>query len=254
MEGLNINPIVPTVFMAHEIGAIVNGTATLPCSLCRKVIETHPDAELIYDDHFHGSNFGSCKRKIYLTMINGRQTGLNRASFLTMGHYFEKEMLSNLKAGLSEKYSLIPLENKSEVITDILEFKLVTHCDAYLTDRINNKVYIVECKAIKNKYFVEMKKTKQLRDEWYGQGQSYLFNHQDADGLIFLVKNRDTSELMFPFLIDRDNKFIAKRISTLNEVWMRINQHIGMPDREHTSKKDFECTFCPFKLECWNVE
>lgn len=251
---MEINPIVATVFMAHEIGAIAVGTNSMPCSLCRKVIETSPDAELVFDDHFHGSNFKWCKRKLYWTMVRGRQSGLNRASFLTMGHYFEKEMLANLQAGLNENYKLHILENKSERITEILGFKLVTHCDAYLFDKVNSKVYIVECKAIKNKYFAEMKKSKQLREEWVGQGQSYLFVDQDADGLIFLIKNRDTSELLFPFFIERDNKFCADRINALHEVWQRIQFSKGMPDREHTNKKDFECQFCPFKLECWQGE
>lgn len=248
---INVNPIVATIYQAHEVGAIAVGTNSMPCSLCRKVIETHPDAELIYDDHFHGSNFGICKRKLYLTMVNGRQSGLNRASFLTMGHAFEKEMLGNVKAGLYPNYELKIFENRTEVITEILGFKLVTHCDAYLIDKVNNKVYIVECKAIKNKYFLEMKKSKELRQEWIGQGQSYLFADQDADGLIFLIMNRDTSELLFPFFIERDNNFTSKRLMALAEVHQRIQMVQGMPNREHTNKKDFECTFCPFKLECW---
>ena len=249
---MEINPIVATVFAAHEIGAIAIGANSIPCSLCRKVIATHPDAELVYDNHFHGSNFKWCKRKLYLTMVNGRQTGLNRASFLTMGHYFEREMLENLKAGLSPNYELQILENRSETITDILGFKLVTHCDAYLIDKVNNKVYIVECKAIKEKYFLETKKSKELREEWVGQGQSYLFANQDADGLIFLVKNRNTSELMFPFFIERDNKFTSGRLMALSEVADRLHRQLGMPAREHTNKKDFECVFCPFSLECWS--
>lgn len=250
-DTLKINPIVPTVFQAMELGSIAIGLDSMPCSLCRKVLETHPDAELVYDNHFHGSNFGSCKRKVYLTMINGRQSGMNRASFLTMGHYFEKEMLEALKAGLPDYMELKILENRSESITEIFGFKLVTHCDAYLIDNRNNKSYIVECKAIKEKYFLEMKKSKILREEWIGQGQSYLLTHQDTDGLIYLIKNRNTSELMFPFFIERDNEYTANRINSLFEIWRRIHNQAGMPEKEHTNKKDFECQFCPFKLECW---
>lgn len=258
-----MNKIELLIFQSHEVGAVAIGMDSMPCSLCRKVLETHPDAELITADHFHGSNFAMCARKLYLQMIRGRESGLNRASFLTMGHYFEKEMLENIKAGLppSNDYKIKILANTSEVIMDVLGFKLVTHRDAYLLDNKNNKVYILECKAIKNEYFIEMKKQQKsgmtyseiLRDEWIGQGQSYLFTDPDVSGLIYIIKNRETSEILFPILIERDMKFIASRLNKLAEIHQRINLGSGQPDREEDNPKSFQCSFCSYAKECWSL-
>jgi hypothetical protein len=251
---IKINEIGAMLFQAHELGAIMRATNSMPCSLCREIINTHPDAELVYDNHFHGSNFGECGRKLYLRMLNGRSTGLNRASFLQMGHAFENEMLMNLWNGLPNGWVIKALNNTAEIITDVLGYKLVTHRDAYLFDTKNGKSYIVECKAIKDKYFKEIKKSRKIRDEWFGQGQSYLYSDQDVDGLIYLIQNRDTSELIFPILMERNGEFIAQRLSKLADVKKRITNQLGQPDREHTNPKDFECTFCPYKLECWSNE
>src|SRR5574339_523924 len=94
------DPIPLMLYEAHEIGAVVKAQGSMPCSICRAVYES--GQELIVRDHFHGSDFGACKRKVFNVMKYGKQGTSQSHVFLADGHLHEHSMLSNLIAGLSE--------------------------------------------------------------------------------------------------------------------------------------------------------
>lgn len=254
---LALNNLTALLYQAHEEGSAILGHSSMPCSLCREILEqgkgTTIDGELVLvRDHFHGGDFGKCARKLFWEMTRGRVEGFMSFTFLIDGHLHEKSMLTNIEMGLPEGYKILILDNMSEQITELLGWKLVTHCDGYLLDEKGASVAILECKAIKPKYFDEIKKKQEIRDEWYGQGQSYLFALGEQV-LLFIVKNREDSKIHFPIQIDKDMDYIAKRINKLNEVFNRIKNNLGQPDGEHRNPKDFECQFCPYNKECWGV-
>lgn len=242
---LQLDDLTTLVFTAHEDGSVIKAYDTNPCSLCRSGVE---------DIHFHGSELGACSRKTYYFKMYGKQDqGFNSLNFLSDGHLHEASMLRNIEQGLPEGYEIHILENNAEQVTDVLGWKLVTHCDAFLINRKERSyVAIIECKAVKPKYFKEIKDKEEIRNEWYGQGQSYLFALKE-NILLFIVKNREDSKIHIPIKIEKDMVYISGRINKLNEVFNRIKNNLGQPEREHTNQKDFECQFCPFKGGCWNV-
>jgi hypothetical protein len=249
---VNLQPgeLALEIYQAYELGSAIIGTKSIPCSLCRAILDQSEDAVLVRD-HFHGSDFGLCARKLFNQMTRGSDAGFNSIQFLTDGHLHEASMLANIQAGLPDGWKIVICGNESESITEILGFKLVTHVDGFLADKLNKREYLIECKAIKPKFIKEIEDKEEIRNEWYGQSQSYLMVHK-TDKMIFLIKNRETSKMMFPIIVEKDMEYISKRLNKLNEVFNRIKNGEGQPDREHTNPKDFECTFCPYKKECWN--
>lgn len=230
------------MYQAHEEGAAIKAYNTNPCSLC------NANADI----HFHGSEVGACSRKTYYFKVYGKQDqGFNSTTFFSDGHLHEASMLRNIEQGLPEGYKIRILENSSEQITELLGFKLVTHCDAFLIAP-DGTAYVIECKALKPKYFKEIKETKEIRDGYYGQLQSYMFVNKCETG-IFVIKNREDSKIMFPITMHKDVEYMGKRIGKLSEVFTSIKNDGTIPAREHRTDKEFECNFCPFKKLCWSV-
>ena len=249
---INIEPndLSILLYTAHENGALWKGFNSVPCTICRDILEQAKDVVLVRD-HFHGSDLGACARKIFMTMTNGKSdSGFNNMTFLLDGHLHESSMLKNIEAGLPDDWRVKILENNTEQITELMGFKLVTHFDAFLIDKKNGVEYILECKAVKPKYFKEIADKEQIRDEWYGQGQAYMLV-SNINQMIYLIKNREDSKIMFPIVVNKNMEYIASRLMKLGEIYHRIKNGMNWPDREEESKKAFQCTFCQWKDECW---
>lgn len=241
---MEIDGISLMLFEAHEVGSHVIGDNSNPCSLCNSGSN---------EIHFHGSDLNKCAKRLYLNKTTGqKEQFFVSMQYLLDGHMFEESMLKSIKAGLPNGWRVEIFKNGNEQIDDLGLFKLVTHFDAMLVDPEGNG-YILECKSVKPKYFKEFKETGKVRDEWYGQSESYMLVSK-TDTTFFLIKNRENSDLLMPIKVQKDMKFIAKRLSVLNDIASRIKMnHSVAPEREHIDKKDFECQFCSYRKECWGL-
>lgn len=254
---IKLDDLTTMVYTAHQEGSAIRGHHSIPCSLCRAILEQGGDINIddfvLIRDHFHGGDFNVCARKLFRTMTEGKIDGggVVGFNFLLDGHLHESSMLNNIEAGLPDGCKIVIYGNQSETIKDVLGWKLVTHCDGAIVDKKNNYIALLECKAVKPKYFKEIKDNKEIRDEWYGQGQAYLFAEEEKI-ILFIIKNREDSKIMYPIRVDVDMGYVAKRLNVLNDIHHRIKNNLGQPDREHTNPKDFECQFCPYNKECWN--
>lgn len=236
------------LYEAHEVGSVVNSDGKLPCSICRGVYES--GSTIIVRDHFHGSDLGACARKVYQLMKTGIRGHSSNACFLADGHLHEHSMLSNLIAGLGNGWKIKKMENASENRLNILGFDLIGHTDALLYN--DDTCYLIECKSVKDYNFKKVK-SGEISNEWYGQIQAYLLL-LELQTAYLLVKHRETSKMLLPIRIERDNVFIAKRLNVLADIHTRIVFGMRQPSREHKSSKDSECKFCPFKEDCWGIE
>jgi hypothetical protein len=231
------------LFEANEIGSQANGSNTNPCSICNS-----KSNEL----HFHGSDLNSCARKVYWNKVNGKPEEIMFVSiqYLMDGHLHESSILKNIKAGLPYNWKVKVFENNNQQIDDLGLFKLVCHYDAMLIDP-NGNAFILECKAVKPKYFKEFKESRKIRPEWYGQIQSYMLVSKTNVGY-FLIKNRENSDLLMPIKVIKDMKFIASRLSILGDIASRIKMNLNTPpEMEYKDKKCFSCTFCSYRKVCY---
>lgn len=261
-----IDDVVERLYESHEVGSIIKSTGSIPCSICRSMLEQ--GVQLLIRDHFHGSDFGACARKVWYQMSLGMRASFSNTTFLMDGHLHEASMLQNIQAGLPEQWEIKILENQHEEITEICGFKIVTHCDAFLLDHSKSEVYILECKAVKDKNFPIVKGKMELDrlqslPIWYGQNQCYLLVAKSEIAYL-IIKNRDTSKIILPLRIDKDMDYISQRLNKLVDIHNKIKNNSGqfsseakkisgsIPEREHMNPKDYECQFCSFKKECWN--
>jgi len=227
---------------AHTVGSEAIGNNSNPCSLCNE----HSN-EL----HFHGSDLNSCARMVYWNKINGKQEQFFVSmQYLLDGHMFESSMMRSIKAGLPNDWKVKVFENGNEQVDNLGMFKLVCHYDAMLIDPSGNG-FILECKAVKPKYFKEFKEKREVRPEWYGQIQSYMLVSKTDVGY-FLIKNRENSDLLMPIKVEKDMKFIANRLTILSDIASRIKMNFNTPpEMEYKDKKCFSCTFCSYRKVCY---
>src|SRR5215470_11273791 len=243
---LNLNPqigdpIPGLLWEAHEIGSIVKSSNSIPCSICRKKWED--GNEELTRDHFHGSDFGACARKTFLTMKTGRRSSFSNANFLVDGHLHEASMLNNVIAGLPNDWKLKIFANEKELQTEVNGILIVTHQDAILYNK--TEVIVIECKAVKDYNFRKIREEGEISLDWYGQMQAYLLAMKLEVGYL-IVKHRETSKILMPIRIDRDTDFIIKRLEVFKDIYDRLNNNLIQPDREETTSKSFQCQFCIF--------
>jgi len=240
------DPIPGLLWEAHEIGSMVKSSNSIPCSICRKKWED--GNQELTRDHFHGSDFGACARKTFLTMKTGRRSSFSNANFLADGHLHEASMLNNVIAGLPKEWRLKAFANEQELQTEVNGILIVSHQDALL---VGEEIgVLVECKAVKDYNFRKIREEGEISLDWYGQMQAYLLAMQLEVGYL-IVKHRETSKILMPIRIDRDTDYIVKRLGTLRDIKFRLENNIEQPLREETTSKSFQCQFCIFKEECW---
>lgn len=255
---IEIDKINGILFESYALGNSIKTLNSTPCSICRKWIEDNPTRDTLVrielpEIHFHGSEFNSCERKVFLNYLNGGTMSFSDAPFLNDGHLHESSILQSIYAGLPDGWKIKIFENQGEQIRDILGFKLVSHMDSVIMTP-DRAVYGLECKAVKDKNFSKYKDGI-IDPIWYGQIQSYMFSN-NIDCFYLIVKNRDTSKIHIPIKIEKDLAFIATRLNVLKDVAQAIhlsknNNRDRQPNRKHDTSKNVECEFCPFKYACW---
>lgn len=137
-------------------------------------------------------------------------------------------------------------------------FKIIAHLDGLLivkNKKTGEELLIgIECKAVKQYTWEKIKKTQEISDIWYGQMQNYFTTNHNIARFYLFIKHRHTSQLMKPILIMRDDKYINRRLNVLDNVFNALVE--DNPEKyniksEHTSPKDSECKFCPYKQQCY---
>jgi len=213
-----------------------------------------------------------------------------RAAFLLDGHLHEENIIKNIAAsGMNimgygnqdeyerkiqvyvrytkngEKSSIdftMPhnkAPNRDKVLEGFEEsFKIIAHLDGILEvkSKKTGKEMLagVECKAVKDYTWKKIKETSEISDIWYGQIHSYFISNHHIQRFYLFIKHRHTSQMMKPILIMRNDDYIKRRLTALHDVYSAILD--DDPDKygikaEHTSPKDSECKFCPYKERCY---
>ena len=222
-----------------------------PCSICRELEQRNLLTRT--RDHFHGSDLGSCSRKVYYAMtVPHSFSSSTGQSFLNDGHMHEALVLSTISVGFGDKAQILRYSNEEEAIVEFgkdIHVKIVGHPDGYI--KYNGLEAIIECKAVKD-YTFDKVKGGEISREWYGQAQYYLLAKK-LSVAYFIVKNRITSKILRPIRIDFDSKWIKERLIILQNIMGMIMGVIPhqIPDREYR-KNSGECKFCPYFSSCWS--
>lgn len=204
-------------------------------------------------DHYHGSDLGACPRKVAYKMLNpSANRSFNSTSmFLKDGHLHERTIIEALKEHLPEHYVVVAGTDYAEFKWRIGEWFIHCHIDGLLIasdpDTEEQETFLVECKSVKETTWKKVQ-GGEISDEWYGQIQAYLVG-LNLNAAYLCVKHRHTSQLMLPIRIEKDMPYVETRVDGLLEI-----QAIKTPNqilRPYANAKGTECTFCPFKAECW---
>lgn len=226
-----------------------------PCSVCRALGE-HVQVRT----HFHGSDLGSCPRKVYWEMIGGRgHTSSSNAAFLKDGHLHEADILTGLEKGMGSSAKITRCLNNEELTVQFpvsdshgtMVIKIIGHHDGEIKYNETGTKAILECKAVKEYTFDKVRKGE-ISQVWYGQMQFYMAAKKIPLAYL-LVKNRVTSAILKPIRIPIDIPWIKERIERIKGIYELVHTTgtTNVPDREHKTPKADECQFCPFKDRCW---
>ena len=218
--------------------------------------------------HFHGSDFGKCKRAIYYDMHKKRNKDIENGReslFLNMGHRFEEIIATSLKRcgeykrvicndGSDDKalevYNIkeVYLQDGSEHIT--IEVEVFGHFDILIDD------ILLEIKAVGKSSFnsVFVKADLSQRKQYYGQVQFYLDCLPDIKHGFLVGILRETCEIAPPIKIDRDLKFLNKVYEDYAKVLYFGLVKKQLPSRDHENLSDYECRWCNYYTFCSNNE
>lgn len=283
---IELNPVdvtSRTIYDGYKRGADKRSKSSNPCTICKSTERTEGDVR----GHFHGSEFGACMLKVYRDMTRPKITDeMNgSAAFLLDGHAHEEQILFNLyQAPLpvvafanDDKYEkqvqVYIRENKKTRIHDFTmptegrkpntpgvkkSFKMILHLDGLmeLEGEGESGFVGIECKSVKDYTWNNIKKTSTISDIWYGQIQSYMLWNHDITTFYLIVKNRTSSRILKPIRIDRDDKYINSRLNVLYKIYNAILEDDPEGQgivKEHSTAKDSECRYCPYKDECFKL-
>ena len=240
-----------------------------PCQLCAE----HPEQQG-RRVHFHGSDVGSCFRSSYFKMTTGQSEEIAgiKDAFLSDGHLHEHAMLARISRDFdivmpknsAEKRVAIPMSTDAEFLRKFVDsqgelpidsyrkFTLVCHFDGLIAESTepNANVYLLECKSVKD-YTWKQVKAGEIKLEWYGQMQSYMFATH-IYRCYLLVKNRTTSEMMLPIRVDFNPEWFADRLKKLSIIYQAINVQKEVPRPIGKKATDSDCRFCLFKDGCYS--
>lgn len=261
-----INPLDPLsipMLTAYQKGAMQN---TSPCSVCRGLGD-----HVMVRNHFHGSDMGACRRKVYRNMIAAKgNTSSSNSAFLKDGHLHEAMVLETIAEGFGEEAKITSCQNNEELTvhinmgdeTGVLLMRIIGHHDGEIEYRLPRESMdqvdvhyvhaIIECKAVKDYTFKKVKDGN-ISNEWYGQMQFYMMAKRLRVAYL-IVKNRITSSILPPIRFEIDLPWLKERIKGLKEIYTLVNTtgEVEPPAKEHKNSKADECQFCPHKDDCWN--
>jgi hypothetical protein len=261
------------LYLAYNETAETKAHDSDPCSICRGRKESGKAGKRA---HFHGSELGACVLKTYKTCLQGVSgdnegsdfVSQNHPALLTDGHLHEAHMLDSLiSAGLSvvmaknqhefERWLWVGIESGKPVGFTVPGapgmddcFRIIGHFDGLLER--DGKVYLLECKSVKDYTWNKIKKERKVSPIWFGQVQCYLTTLDLEDGF-FLIKSRHTSEMLLPIPVKKDRKYVEGRLAKLKLVYEAIvsGDDKGLIRAEHNDPEDSECKFCPYASECY---
>lgn len=224
------------------------------CSICSSYVGINVTRPR---NHFHGSEFAECYRRVQLDIISPKEKDENEYLnniFLADGHLHEVSTIA-----LLEHSYKITHRDEEKIIERIVELptgnekvKVVMHTDALLTYSTGNQKFVVELKAVKDWFWKNRLLKKQIPIKYYGQTQMYMEAY-DIPNTILLFKNRHTSEIYPPIVIPKDDIFIRQRFQFLAGIQYSIKLPELVP-REYQDKKCDACKFCPYFKFCWENE
>lgn len=259
----NLDPIPMMMYEAYHQGT---QSDTSPCSICRGL-----GSHVITRNHFHGSELGACARKTYLNMITNTKSSASNKAFLLDGHLHEASILELIKEGFGNTARIIAAKNEEELTISLplgndnalSVMRIIGHYDGIIeidTDKdqypivkeqLDSVKAIIECKSVKD-YTYDKVKAGEISNEWYGQMQCYMLGMK-LNRSYLIVKNRTTSLILMPIRIDLDIPWLKERISKLKSIYSLIQDGGNeIPDREHRSRTESECKFCPHLESCWS--
>lgn len=244
--------LAKSVEAAHIKGAVSPGN---PCQQCR----VRPAGVL--RDHFHGSEFNACPRKVYLDIVDPQPSEPGNQAFLLDGHTHEMLALKAIERGLKDTgYTIERAQNQTELVQTIggtyhAYRKIIGHHDGMLVCPDGNK-YVIECKAVKENTWKEVL-AGNINPIWIGQMQFYMLRLFVQHALL-VVKNRVTSNIKVMHF-ERDKEMQERNIDKLNRVYDNIQEYViegkhpyeVLPERGHDTKNNKECRFCSHKDNCW---
>lgn len=281
---IELNPldvVSRTIYDGYKGGANVRKDRTHPCTICNGLPkEDNTDS---IRGHFHGSEFGQCMLKTYRNMTEGKETEIiSTAASLIDGHAHESEIFKNLDAGglnvvgfgnqahlekqvqvyvkkngkVNQRDFTMPMKDEPNKKEWEKSFRMILHLDGLLEIEGDEKENLVgiECKSVKDYTWNKIKKTSEISDIWYGQIQAYMLWNHNITTFYLIVKNRGSSEILKPIRIDRDDKYINRRLNILYRIFNSIiedNKEAHQIEAEHTSIQNSECKFCPYKEDCY---
>lgn len=281
------------LYKGYGRGANYRKNNSQPCTLCRKAKkEGVTDGIRIHfhGSEFGACMLKTYNNMI--SAVNEEIIKGYSAAGLSDGHAHEKEIFTNLAFGNCEvvpfgnedqnqkelgvfykkpkkgdngkgpydfrfgKDGVVPGDKKQEYQH---VFNMILHLDGLYVaypQMTNEKVYGIECKSVKDYTYNKIKKTSEVNDIWYGQTQAYMCwgTFVPLSTFYLIVKSRHSSDIHRPIRIDRDDKYINRRLNIL----YRIHRAIIEDDpekydikKEHETKGASECRFCDYKEQCW---
>lgn len=222
------------------------------CSICDKHVGINLKRPR---NHFHGSDFGKCFRSVQLDMNHPATRNpdeYTKQIFLNDGHLHE-ETITKL---LGYTYKVTHLNEEKELIRDvklptgeIVQVKVVLHTDGILQYDVGNIKFIVEIKSVKDWFWKNRMQKEMIPLAYYGQAQCYMEAYNIPQTLL-IFKNRHTSEISRPFVIEKDDEYIQQRFLYLAGILVS-NQIPELVPKAYENKKCDECTFCEYFKLCW---
>lgn len=136
--------------------------------------------------------------------------------------------------------------------TEELRLQLVEHGESFKKKHLDFMRKLMEEFVVDgNKYTKEEKIAFEL-ERWSNLCDILLKTTKPIDTMYFLYENKDTQELK-EFIVEWDEEVLKEIFNRYDYINESIEENI-IPDRpmEATSRGCRNCTYCNYKIECWN--
>lgn len=282
-----------TIYDGYMLGANNRKSGSIPCTICRNR-KTNGDVRGHFHGSEFGQCMMKTYRNMVEGNDANDNNDLppggeldNRAASLLDGHSHESEIFKNLiAAGLDaigfsnmdefEKQVQVfikrsndgkheftmphkrILEEKEDAVAEgfIKSFKMILHLDGLLEVTKHGELVGIECKSVGEYTWKKIKASSEISDVWYGQIQAYMLWNHSITRFYLIVKNRQSSKILKPILIERDDKYINRRLNILYRIFKAIIKEDPVKfkiEKEHKTAKDSECRFCDYKDDCFKL-
>lgn len=222
------------------------------CTVC----EDNKAKGILLKDHFHASDIGQCHLATQLNILHPKQKAEDPINlvFLRDGHLNENVMIELLNSSYVTGYhdqEVVYRESIKVTETITEEIVVVNHPDLLIYYNKNITI-VIEFKAVKDWYFKEIASKGLTSLKYFGQCQSYM-HALDLKLALLFIKNRHSSQILAPFVIQYDKNYMNKRLQYLAAIQYLNNEGKGqLVPKEYNDKNTDECKFCAHKDFCWS--